>query len=219
MDGSALWEVGVLPGPHADPDYLTSSYMDNAFYQLPFKVHYNSNRLGVRLVGQVKPTWVRSDGGEGGSHPSNVHDHIYAIGAINFTGDHPVVLTVDGPSLGGFVCPATIVSTELWKMGQARPNDLILFKRLTIQEACSKVAHLDAMEAAVRSLALAGEPGVTIQTLVARVEAAAQDASVIPSELHLPTRPLLKTIPASKTHPGAEYRLAGDRYLQASGDL
>ena len=33
-------------------------------------------------------------------------------------GDHPVVLTVDGPSLGGFVCPATITQSQLWKIGQ-----------------------------------------------------------------------------------------------------
>lgn len=74
-------------------------------------------RLGVRLNGP-RPTWTRTDGGEGGSHPSNVHDHTYAIGAVNFTGDMPVILMVDGPSLGGFVCAATIVSTELWKIGQ-----------------------------------------------------------------------------------------------------
>ena len=30
----------------------------------------------------------------------------------------PIVLAQDGPSLGGFVCACTIVSTELWKMGQ-----------------------------------------------------------------------------------------------------
>ena len=41
-------------------------------------------------------------------------------GSLNFTGDMPVVLMVDGPSLGGFVCPATIATTELWKMGQVR---------------------------------------------------------------------------------------------------
>jgi hypothetical protein len=76
-------------------------------------------RLGVRLNGP-RPTWTRSDGGEGGSHPSNVHDHTYAIGTVNFTGDMPVILMVDGPSLGGFVCAATIVSTELWKIGQVR---------------------------------------------------------------------------------------------------
>ena len=39
-----------------------------------------------------------------GLHPSNIHDCEYAIGSINFTGDSPVILTRDGPSLGGFVC-------------------------------------------------------------------------------------------------------------------
>ena len=46
----------------------------------------NRNRLGVRLEGPA-PKWARTDGGEGGSHPSNVHDHVYAIGTINFTGN------------------------------------------------------------------------------------------------------------------------------------
>lgn len=80
-------------------------------------MHYNSNRLGVRLEGP-RPQFARPDGGEGGSHPSNVHDHVYAIGTINFTGDMPIVLAQDGPSLGGFVCPATIAEWDLWKIGQ-----------------------------------------------------------------------------------------------------
>jgi urea carboxylase len=70
--------VGVLPGPHANPDYFTDDAID-VFYSTPYEVHYNSNRLGVRLNGP-RPTWTRKDGGEGGSHPSNVHDHTYAIG-------------------------------------------------------------------------------------------------------------------------------------------
>lgn len=65
-----------LPTPPASP--CSSA-------RLAPQVHYQSNRLGVRLVGP-KPEWVRPDGGEGGTHPSNVHDHIYAIGAVNFTG-------------------------------------------------------------------------------------------------------------------------------------
>ena len=32
------------------------------------------------------------------------------IGAIDFTGDMPVILGPDGPSLGGFVCPGAIVA-------------------------------------------------------------------------------------------------------------
>ena len=46
----------------------------------------------------------------------------------------PIVLTCDGPSLGGFVCPATIPSTDLWKMGQVSPNDKVTFKQLSLGE-------------------------------------------------------------------------------------
>ena len=47
----------------------------------------------------------------------------YAVGALDFTGDTPIILGPDGPSLGGFVCPAVIASGELWKTGQLRPGD------------------------------------------------------------------------------------------------
>jgi urea carboxylase len=58
-------------------------------------------------------------------HPSNLHDNAYAIGAMDFTGDMPILLGPDGPSLGGFVCPAVIAHADLWKMGQLRPGDLV----------------------------------------------------------------------------------------------
>ena len=75
-----------------------------AFFAGPWTVHYNSSRTGVRLIGP-KPTWARSDGGEAGLHPSNIHDNAYAIGAVDFTGDMPVILGPDGPSLGGLRLP------------------------------------------------------------------------------------------------------------------
>ena len=86
-----------------------------------------------------KPKWARTDGGEGGSHPSNVHDHVYAIGSINFTGDMPIALMPDGPSLGGFVCPATIISAEMWKMGQVRqPRSACSNRQRTNVNACDR---------------------------------------------------------------------------------
>src|SRR3546814_17547226 len=97
-----------------------------AFFSADWEVHYNSNRLGVRLLGP-KPAWARQDGGEAGLHPSNIHDCEYAIGSINFTGDNPVILTRDGPSLGGFVCPAPIAKAAFWKAGQVRHGDRIPF--------------------------------------------------------------------------------------------
>ncbi|MTE00279.1 5-oxoprolinase/urea amidolyase family protein [Paracoccus sp. YIM 132242] len=119
------WQVGVLYGPHGAPDFFLDSDIA-AFFDTDYEVHYNSARTGVRLIGPA-PGWARPDGGEAGLHPSNLHDNAYAVGAIDFTGDMPVILGPDGPSLGGFVCPAVIAREELWKMGQFRPGDRIRF--------------------------------------------------------------------------------------------
>ncbi|MCW2865090.1 MAG: urea amidolyase [Actinoallomurus sp.] len=119
------WEIDVVEGPHADPEFFTSGDI-REFYAARWKVHHNSARTGVRLIGP-KPRWARPDGGEAGLHPSNIHDTPYSVGAVDFTGDMPVVLGPDGPSLGGFVCPATVVTGERWKLGQLRPGDTLRF--------------------------------------------------------------------------------------------
>jgi urea carboxylase len=119
------WDIAVSEGPHAAPDFFTAAGLA-AFYAADWEVHYNSSRTGVRLIGP-KPDWARQDGGEAGLHPSNIHDVPYAVGAVDFTGDMPVILGPDGPSLGGFVCPCTIVAEDLWKIGQLRPNDRVRF--------------------------------------------------------------------------------------------
>jgi urea carboxylase len=130
---SSEWEIGVLYGPHGAPDFFTDNDIATLF-DTAWEVHYNSSRTGVRLIGP-RPQWARSDGGEAGLHPSNIHDNAYAIGAVDFTGDMPVILGPDGPSLGGFVCPVTIVQAELWKMGQLKPGDTVRFKRLERKQA------------------------------------------------------------------------------------
>jgi urea carboxylase len=142
------WKIGVLYGPHGAPDFFTDGDIET-FFATDWEIHYNSSRTGVRLIGP-KPDWARSDGGEAGLHPSNIHDNAYAIGAVDFTGDMPVILGPDGPSLGGFVCPATIVQAELWKMGQLKPGDKVRFIRLTREQANamqlaqdSAINHLD----------------------------------------------------------------------------
>ncbi len=122
---TSTWQIGVTEGPHGAPEFFTRADMDT-IYSTDYEVHYNSARTGVRLNGP-RPEWARSDGGEAGLHPSNIHDNPYAVGAIDFTGDTPILLGPDGPSLGGFVCPAVVASGELWKLGQLRPGDTIRF--------------------------------------------------------------------------------------------
>jgi len=121
------WELAVRYGPHGAPDFFADSDIETLF-AATYEVHHNSARTGVRLIGP-KPSWARTDGGEAGLHPSNIHDNAYAVGAIDFTGDMPILLGPDGPSLGGFVCPAVLTRDNLWKMGQLRPGDKVRFHR------------------------------------------------------------------------------------------
>jgi urea carboxylase len=122
------WQIAVAEGPHGDGEWLTPADVA-AFYGSAWEVHFNSARTGVRLVGP-KPRWSRPDGGEASLHASNIHDTPYTVGAVDFTGDMPILLGPDGPSLGGFVCPATVVSGERWKLGQLRPGDTVRFVRV-----------------------------------------------------------------------------------------
>lgn len=119
------WQLSVRYGPHGAPDFFKPEDIETLF-AATYEVHHNSARTGVRLIGP-KPEWARRDGGEAGLHPSNIHDNAYAVGAIDFTGDMPILLGPDGPSLGGFVCPAVVTKADLWKMGQLRPGDKVKF--------------------------------------------------------------------------------------------
>lgn len=184
---SRHWELGVLYGPHGAPDFFKPSDID-MLLSTDWEVHYNSNRTGVRLVGP-KPEWARPDGGEAGLHPSNIHDVAYAIGSIDFTGDMPILLGPDGPSLGGFVCPGVVATAELWKMGQLRPGDRV--RLVSLSEA--QAAELESAQ----------------NQLVERRSGSAAAALVkVP-----PSGAVIRTEPSSETRVQVAYRRAGDRYL------
>lgn len=123
----------VIYGPHGAPEYFKPEYIDT-FFATRWEVHFNSSRTGVRLIGP-KPLWARTDGGEAGLHPSNIHDNPYAIGAVDFTGDMPVILGPDGPSLGGFVCPVTVIEADLWQLGQLKAGDKLQFTPVDLKTA------------------------------------------------------------------------------------
>ena len=181
------WEIGALYGPHGAPDFFTNESVET-FFASEWQVHYNSNRLGVRLVGP-KPSWTRSDGGEAGLHPSNVHDCEYAVGSVNFTGDMPVILTQDGPSLGGFVCLVTIAKAELWKVGQVKPGDKIRFVPISFDQALALEKRQDEL------LAQMGASAAPLQLVAQR------------------TAPIVAELPARGSAPNVVYRQAGDKYV------
>lgn len=129
------WQLGVTVGPHSAPEFFTPTDIAEIM-GTDYQVHFNSDRTGIRLVGP-KPQWARTDGGEAGLHPSNIHDNAYSVGALDFTGDTPILLGPDGPSLGGFVCPVTVTASERWKLGQLKPGDTVRFVAVKAAEAAS----------------------------------------------------------------------------------
>lgn len=189
FNASTAWQVGVTCGPHGSPDFFTAEAVKD-FFSNPWKVHYNSNRFGVRLIGP-KPKWARKDGGEAGLHPSNAHDYVYSLGAINFTGDEPVILTCDGPSLGGFVCEAVVAEAEMWKIGQVKPGDLIQFIPLTYDVA--------------KGLKLSQD------TIIENFSG--ELPSFVGNSLSEPENPVLAVIEKTPSSPKIVYRQAGDRYI------
>jgi urea carboxylase len=180
------WNLRVIYGPHGAPDFFTDSDIEQ-FFNTQWEVHYNSSRTGIRLVGP-KPQWARSDGGEAGMHPSNIHDNAYAIGTVDFTGDMPVILGPDGPSLGGFVCPATVIKADLWKLGQLKAGDAIQFVPVSIKDAvAAEKAQLDS---------------------ITQLQWVAYE-----SQSFVPASPVLKSIEASESGTAVVYRPSGDNYL------
>lgn len=133
---AASWEVEVLLGPH--DDWLTEGDIAQ-FTSHEWKVSSLSDRTGYRIEGPDFEFGHKAHHKlpENGSDPSNIIDYGYSVGSVNFCGQTPIILMVDGPSLGGFVNPFTVVSTSLWKLGQAKPGDRVRFNVVTEEEARS----------------------------------------------------------------------------------
>ncbi|GAA0273533.1 urea carboxylase [Alteraurantiacibacter aestuarii] len=180
------WTLRVLYGPHGAPDFFTEEDID-AILKAEWQVHYNSNRTGVRLVGP-KPQWARTDGGEAGLHPSNIHDNPYAIGAVDFTGDMPIILGPDGPSLGGFVCPFVVIAADRWKIGQLAPGNRLRFVPVTYDDA------------------IAADRAPLTQITQ-------EPAAAAPERAIAALSPILADTPAQGLRPRTVYRQQGDRNI------
>jgi len=130
------WILRAVPGPNTSPDYATEEGMDYLFSH-SFKIQHTSNRSAYRLEALPDSFFARPDGGVGGSHPSNIIDHAYAMrGALNICGNTPVLLVADGPTLGGYMCAISVINADLWKVGQGTPSrDFIKFQVATQEEA------------------------------------------------------------------------------------
>jgi urea carboxylase len=129
------WDLFAMPGPY-DLGFITPESIEE-FYNSTYTVSHNAARGGIRLIGP-KPKWARSDGGEGGAHPSNVIEYGYPIGTVNWTGDDPCLFPIDAPDFGGFVSATTIIKADYWRMGQLKAGNKLRFRRVSYEDAIAK---------------------------------------------------------------------------------
>jgi len=135
-----LWEIEVVRGPNDDwldeKGYAT-------FTNAKWKLQARSDRTGFRLDGpNLSFTDKATDKApEHGFEPSNIIDQGYPIGGINLAGQTPIILVNDGPSMGGFIVPYTVPSASFWKLGQAKPNDHLKFKEISVEKSQEMRSH------------------------------------------------------------------------------
>lgn len=128
------WTIECVLGPN--DDWLTPEAV-SMFYSNDWTVQSRSNRTGMRLTGPAFTFAPRATNKrpEHGGDPSNILDHGYPLGAVNLAGQTPIILVNDAPSTGGFINPFTVASAAFWKLGQVQPNEILRFKKVTVEEA------------------------------------------------------------------------------------
>ena len=136
------WVVEAVRGPN--DDWIDAAGHER-FAATGWRLSGKSDRTGFRLEG---PEWTFTakaldKAPEHGAEPSNIIDQGYPLGAVNLSGQTPILLVHDGPSMGGFICPYTIASAAFWKLGQSKPGDVYRMKVVSVTEAQALRRELD----------------------------------------------------------------------------
>jgi biotin-dependent carboxylase-like uncharacterized protein len=116
-------ELRAILGPQ--DDYFSDTI--EKFFGSSFKVSTQSNRMGYRLEGD---TIMHREGVEKSiiSEPS-------VPGGVQVPPDgQPIILLVE-QTVGGYTKIATVISPDIGKIGQAKPDDWIHFRQVEIKEA------------------------------------------------------------------------------------
>jgi len=131
------WNVRVVLGPQ---DYLFTEESIKLFLTYEWEFSSTSDRMGCRFIGPKLDFKPRPDYlvNQAGSDPSNIVDDTIPMGGIQVPGGlEPIVLGVEGPSLGGYAKIATVITPDMSKIGQMKPGDLARFQAITVDEAAN----------------------------------------------------------------------------------
>jgi len=215
------WSLRVVPGPHGAPEYFTGDALA-ALFAAEWVVDHRSDRTGIRLAGP-SVRFARADGGEAGLHPCNIHDSAYPVGGIMISGDTPVIVGPDGPSLGGFVVPAGVIGADLWQLGQLRPGDRVRLVPVTAEAAAEARAARRRLLADPRAAAAEvifpsraeppSEAGLVVAANQPTATAAANPPTATAATAAWDRPTALLVVPASGGRPELSVRFSGDHHV------
>ncbi|GIN22335.1 MAG TPA: allophanate hydrolase [Bacillus bacterium] len=128
--------------------YRLTEESKKRFFSLDWTITPEANRVGYRFKGERLNFVEREQPFGAGSNPSNVVDLGYPIGSIQVPdGVEPIALLNDAVTGGGYATIATIISTDLNKMAQAKTNEKVRFISCNIDEALeARKAERDKIE-------------------------------------------------------------------------
>lgn len=116
--------------------YRLTEEAKRKFFDIEWQVTPEANRVGYRFKGERLDFVEREQPFGAGSNASNVVDQGYPIGSIQVPdGVEPIALLNDAVTGGGYVTIATIISTDLNKMGQIKSGEKVKFVSVDIDEA------------------------------------------------------------------------------------
>jgi biotin-dependent carboxylase-like uncharacterized protein len=124
--GSGETELRVLPGPQLD------WFLDpDRFFAAPYEVTTASDRMGLRLRGEILER-----------RPGELASEAVAPGAVQVTNDgQPVVLGVDGQTIGGYPKIAHVIRADLDRLAQLRPGAAVRFRQVSAAAAGAAAAE------------------------------------------------------------------------------
>jgi biotin-dependent carboxylase-like uncharacterized protein len=122
-------DLRVIPGPQDDA--VTEAGMQT-FLSAPYKVSFDSDRMGIRLAGEkiqhVKAADIISDG--------------IAFGSVQAPGDgQPIIMLAERQTTGGYCKIATVISADRSRLAQARPKCVIRFHKISLEESLTLLAE------------------------------------------------------------------------------
>lgn len=119
IDAPANAPIRIVPGPQADWFDL------NDFTSNPYVVSPSSNRMGIRLEGSPLKRPARE-----------LVSEAVAPGAIQIANDGlPIVLGVDGQTIGGYPKIGHVIDADLDRLAQLRPRDEVRFELVSFEAA------------------------------------------------------------------------------------